>query len=194
MRQAAVQPVAPDDRHRGAVFLVACAVAYGGLFSHAYPGDVGMYERYGRELVLHGLIPYHDFFVEYPPGSVPRLHHAGADLERALRAVFKLMMTACGVGFVLCSAWIARRLDLSAWRLVPVVLAPVLMGPVFLNRYDPLAGAARVARARRSAARPRALPERAPRRRHRDQALPGRLRPARGSAGALRSPAAERRS
>ena len=49
------------------------------------------------------------------------------------------MMAACGVGFVLCSAWVLRRLDLSAWRLVPVVLAPVLMGPVFLNRYDPLA-------------------------------------------------------
>jgi len=52
--------------------------------------------------------------------------------------VFKLLMAACGVGCVLCSAWIVRHLELSAWRLAPLVLAPLLMGPVFLNRYDPL--------------------------------------------------------
>ena len=51
----------------GALYLVACAVAYGGLFSHAYPGDVGTYADYGRALVLHGRIPYRDFYDEYPP-------------------------------------------------------------------------------------------------------------------------------
>jgi hypothetical protein len=118
------------------VFLVACAVAYGGLFSHAYPGDVGMYERYGREWVLQGLTPFHVFFVEYPPGAVPLFTIPVLVWDEHYLAVFKLMMAACGVGFVLCSAWVLRRLGLSAWRLVPVVLAPVLMGPVFLNRYD----------------------------------------------------------
>jgi hypothetical protein len=47
-------------------------------------------------------------------------------------------MTACGAGFVACVVWTLRRLGLSRWRLVPVVLAPVLLGPVFLNRYDPV--------------------------------------------------------
>jgi hypothetical protein len=51
---------------------------------------------------------------------------------------FKLLMTACGIGFTICAVWIVRRLGLSRWRLVPVVAAPVLMGPVFLNRYDPV--------------------------------------------------------
>ena len=66
--------------------------------------------------------------------------------------VFKLLMTACGVGFVaLLGLDRCAGSSSAAWRLVPIVLAPVLMGPVFLNRYDPLAGAARLARARAAA-------------------------------------------
>src|SRR6185437_14687207 len=53
--------------------------------------------------------------------------------------VFKLLMALCGLGCVVCSAWIVSHLRLTAWRLAPLVLAPLLMGPVFLNRYDPLA-------------------------------------------------------
>ena len=47
-------------------------------------------------------------------------------------------MTACGVGIVVTAAWLLRQLELSYFRLAPIVLAPPLMGPVFLNRYDPL--------------------------------------------------------
>jgi len=122
----------------GAAYLVACAVAYGGLFSHAYPGDVGTYAEYGRALVLHGRIPYRDFYDEYPPGSVPLFALPALIWNAHYVLVFKLLMTACGLGFTICAAWTIRRLGLSSWRLAPIVLAPVLMGPVFLNRYDPL--------------------------------------------------------
>jgi uncharacterized membrane protein len=122
----------------GALYLVACAVAYGGLFSHAYPGDVGTYAEYGRALVHHGRIPYRDFYDEYPPGSVPVFALPALIWDAHYVLVFKLLMTACGLGFTVCAAWTVRRLGLSAWRLAPIVLAPVLMGPVFLNRYDPL--------------------------------------------------------
>jgi hypothetical protein len=122
----------------GGVYLIACAVAYGGLFSHAYPGDVSTYASYGRALVLHGRIPYRDFYDEYPPGSVPVFALPALIWNAHYVLVFKLLMTACGLGFTVCAAWVVRRLGLSSWRLVPVVLAPVLMGPVFLNRYDPL--------------------------------------------------------
>jgi hypothetical protein len=133
-----VQPVHRTTLIAGSVYLVACAVAYGGLFSHAYPGDVGTYAEYGRALVLHGRIPYRDFYDEYPPGSVLVFALPALIWNAHYVLVFKLLMTGCGLGFTACAAWIVHRLGLSGWRLAPIVLAPVLMGPVFLNRYDPL--------------------------------------------------------
>src|SRR5262249_59778971 len=114
-----------------AAFVIACAVEYGGLFSHAYPGDVGMYERYGREWVLQGLTPFHVFFVEYPPGAVPLFAIPVLVWDDHYLVVFKLMMAACGVGFVLCSAWVRTRLALTPCRLLPILLPPPLMRPLF---------------------------------------------------------------
>jgi hypothetical protein len=122
-----------------ALFLVACLLAYGGLLSHARPGDTSAYAKYGRALVHHGRIPYRDFYDEYPPGSVPVFVLPVLIWDAHYVLVFKLLMAACGVGFVACSAWTLARLRLSRLRLAPIVLAPALMGPVFLNRYDPLA-------------------------------------------------------
>jgi hypothetical protein len=121
-----------------ALFVVACAAAYGGLFSHSYPGDTVTYAKYGRALVNDGRIPYADFYDEYPPGSEPLFAAPALIWDAHYVLVFKLLMTASGVGFVACAAWIAGRLGLSYLRLAPAVLAPALMGPVFLNRYDPL--------------------------------------------------------
>ena len=53
------------------LFVLGCAAAYGGLLSHAYPGDGRHYAIYGRALVNDGRIPYGDFYVEYPPGAMP---------------------------------------------------------------------------------------------------------------------------
>jgi len=121
-----------------ALMAVACAAAYGGLFSHAYPGDTDAYAAYGRALVLHGRIPYRDFYDEYPPGSVPLFALPALIWNAHYVLVFKLLMAACAVAFTACSAWILRRLGLGPLRLAPIVLAPALMGPVFLNRYDPV--------------------------------------------------------
>ncbi|HEY1367611.1 MAG TPA: glycosyltransferase 87 family protein [Gaiellaceae bacterium] len=119
-----------------ALFLVACAIGYGGIFSHAYPGDTVTYSKYGRALVNDGRIPYRDFYDEYPPGSVPVFAAAAVIWDAHYVLVFKLLMIACGIGCVLCTAWIAERLGLTPLRLAPIVLAPLLLGPVFLNRYD----------------------------------------------------------
>ncbi len=120
------------------LFVIGCAAAYGGLFSHAYPGDAGTYAIYGRALVNDGRIPYRDFYVEYPPGAIPLFALPALIWDAHYILVFKLLMTACGVGIVVSATWLLRRLGLSYWRLAPIVLAPPLLGPVFLNRYDPL--------------------------------------------------------
>jgi len=120
------------------LFLVACLLAYGGLLSHARPGDTTSYARYGRALVEHGRIPYRDFYDEYPPGSTPVFVLPVLISNAHYVLVFKLLMTACGVGFLLCAAWLLGRLRLSPLRLAPLVLAPALLGPVFLNRFDPV--------------------------------------------------------
>ena len=120
------------------LFLVACAAAYGGLLSHAYPGDTVTYAKYGRALVHDGRIPYRDFYDEYPPGSVPVFAAPALLWDAHYVLVFKLLMTACGVGLVVATTWALARLRLSYLRLLPLLLAPPLMGPVFLNRYDPL--------------------------------------------------------
>ena len=119
--------------------VVACAAAYGGVFSHAYPGDTSAYQGYGSALVQHGRFPYHDFYDEYPPGSVPVFALPALVSNAHYLILFKLLMTACAVGFTACAGWVCRRLGLGLVRLAPIVLAPVAMGPVFLNRYDPLA-------------------------------------------------------
>jgi hypothetical protein len=119
-----------------ALFLLSCLVAFGGLLSHAFPGDTVTYAKYGRALVNDGRIPYRDFYDEYPPGSVPLFAAPAVIWDAHYVLVFKLLMTLCGLGCVLCAAWLVVRQRLTKWRLAPLVLAPVLMGPVFLNRYD----------------------------------------------------------
>jgi len=119
------------------LFTVACLFAYGGLLSHARPGDTYSYAKYGRALVDHGRIPYRDFYDEYPPGSEPLFVLPALISDAHYVLVFKLLMAACGVGFLAASAWLLRALGLSQLRLLPIVVAPALLGPVFLNRYDP---------------------------------------------------------
>ena len=107
-----------------AAFLVSCAIGYGGILSHAYPGDVlEPYAKYGRALVNDGRVPYRDFYDEYPPGSVPVFAAPALLWDAHYVLVFKLMMVLCGLGFITCAAWIAARLRLSALRLAPAVLA-----------------------------------------------------------------------
>jgi len=120
------------------LFLVACLFAYGGLLSHARPGDTTSYATYGRALVEHGRIPYRDFYDEYPPGSEAIFVLPALIWNAHYVLVFKLLMAACGLGFLACAAWLLGRLRLSPLRLAPLVVAPALLGPVFLNRYDPV--------------------------------------------------------
>ena len=104
--------------------------------------DLALYREAG-ESILRGEIPYRDFFIEYPPGSLPAFippallssSRAGFinlfSSEMALTLAMTLSLTALG----------ARRLRGSrAWILpsVTFVLAALLLYPVAVTRYDAL--------------------------------------------------------
>ena len=102
--------------------------------------DLSLYRQTG-EFILRGDMPYRDFFIEYPPGSLPAfvppaLFSASQasfidlfSLEMALTLVVTLVLTALG----------ARRLRGSHASILPAAtfaLAAVLLYPVSVTRYD----------------------------------------------------------
>jgi hypothetical protein len=120
------------------LFLLSCAVARGGFFSSADPGDVSRYREFA-ERMLDGLLPYRHFYMEYPPGAIlafllPKL--GGADYN----LWFKLSVAVAGV--LLVAALVGALAALRAGRartaltLGTLVIAPVALGAVVLNRYD----------------------------------------------------------
>jgi hypothetical protein len=102
--------------------------------------DLALY-RLAGESILRGEVPYRNFFIEYPPGSLPAfvppaLFSAGRagfidlfSLEMALALAVTLLLTALG----------ARRLrGPRAWILpaATFVLAALVLYPVAVTRYD----------------------------------------------------------
>ncbi len=121
-------------------FLLSCAIARGGFFSSADPGDVGRYHDF-VELMRDGKLPYHDFYFEYPPGAIaaflaPLAIGGSSDYNLAFKVLVGLG------GLVLLAALVSTLSALKADRtqvvlaLGLVVLMPVCLGAVVLNRYD----------------------------------------------------------
>jgi uncharacterized membrane protein len=131
------------------VFVASCWLAVGGLATTKDWGDVGHYEDFGRR-ILDGEVPYDDFYVEYPPLALPTfvvpalmtddqmLPHRFA--SKGYQRAFKLQMAAFGLTSLLIAAWILARLRRSrreaAFALGAIALSPLVLGHVFLNRYD----------------------------------------------------------
>jgi Glycosyltransferase family 87 len=102
--------------------------------------DLSLYREAG-ESILQSEVPYRDFFIEYPPGSLPAFvppalfsaSQAGFiglfSLEMALTLAVALLLTALG----------ARRLRGSRAWILPAAtfaLAALLLYPVAVTRYD----------------------------------------------------------
>lgn len=128
------------------VYLVSCVVGVGGLTTTKPWGDVGQYELYARKL-LDGVIPYADFSIEYPPGALlvfvpPALVTDGST---AYLMAFKVLMAGFGLVALGVTAWTLDRLRAgraqATLALALGALAPLLLGHVYLNRYDPFAAA-----------------------------------------------------
>lgn len=123
------------------LYVVSCVVAEGGLTTVKPWGDVGQYEHYGR-LVLDGATPYHDFYLEYPPGALPvfilpaTITHG----QSHYLWMFKLLMAICGLLALALGARVLDALDAGNTRvaaaLAAFVVSPVALGHIYLNRYD----------------------------------------------------------
>jgi hypothetical protein len=121
------------------LFVLATCLEWGGLLSSAWEGDVPHYGDFANR-VFAGQIPYHDFYMEYPPGALPAFLFPRLFGEEHYRLAFKLLMIACWI----VAMWgVARILEAvgrsSAVALGAMVVTPPLLGHVFLNRYDPYA-------------------------------------------------------
>jgi hypothetical protein len=102
--------------------------------------DLYLYREAG-EAIMRGDVPYRDFFIEYPPGSLPAFIPPA--LVSASRAgfidLFSLEMALALAVTLLLSTLAARRLRGSRAWILPAVtfaLAALLLYPVAVTRYD----------------------------------------------------------
>jgi hypothetical protein len=140
------------DPRRGAVaavvavcaFLVAFGALHYGFYTRNLLVDTPIYERYGDALVHHGRIPYRDFSVEYPPAAIavfaaPSLLTPTGDFKRYVE-VFEALMLLCGAAAAGLVALLLARQGAPPARLLSRALlagvAPLLLGPVVLSRFD----------------------------------------------------------
>jgi len=116
----------------------ACAVPDGGLFRAARFRDVHLYEGFANA-VFDGRVPYRDFFMEYPPGSLAVFLPPAAVVDH-YNVAFKALMTLCGAATLVVVALLVARLRASTFRLwavlLLVALSPIALGPISLNTYD----------------------------------------------------------
>jgi len=116
-----------------AVFLVSWGLLHEGFYARDQIVDIPIYERYG-EAMTDGQVPYRDFPVEYPPAALPvfLLPAVGDGDSDDYRRRFEGLMAGLGVACVVLVAAISS----SLWAPVFVGAAPLLLGSVYLSRFD----------------------------------------------------------
>jgi Glycosyltransferase family 87 len=125
------------------VFLVSWGVLQYGFYTHRLLLDTPVYERYG-DRILGGKVPYRDFAVEYPPGSLPVFVAPSVVVGRhsfhAYTQVFEALMGIFGAVAAASAAAILVRLGAGRLRLAAALglagLGSLALGPVVLSRFD----------------------------------------------------------
>jgi uncharacterized membrane protein len=110
------------------LFLVCWGLVHRFFWAHGQLVDWPTYRSYGDAIVHHGLVPYRDFGVEYPPGALPVF--ALPSFLGDYPSSFAWLMAACGVALIVVVAAIRRE---AAFY---VAFAPVLAGSLILSRFD----------------------------------------------------------
>lgn len=129
-----------------ALFTGSWALLHVGFYTHKQILDTPVYQRYGN-LIADGQVPYRDFAVEYPPGALPMfalpgLAEPGHDqqVSEGFRRTFETLMWSCGalaIGAMALVLRTLRRRAACAWAALGfTALAPLLLGSVFLSRFD----------------------------------------------------------
>jgi hypothetical protein len=120
-------------------FVVECLFIRGGVLSHEQFGDVGLYAADAQRM-LHGQVPYRDFFFEYPPGALAAFIVPALVSTAHYTLLFKILMTVLGAATLCIAAGVATSAGLSLRRtalaLAAMAIAPLLLGPLFLDEYD----------------------------------------------------------
>jgi hypothetical protein len=110
------------------VFLVAWGLVHTWFWGHHQLVDWPTYLAYGKAM-RDGLVPYRDFAVEYPPGSLP-MFVLPTWLHGDYAASFAWLMALCGALLV---AVVATLRPPAAFY---VALGPLLVGSLILSRFD----------------------------------------------------------
>jgi uncharacterized membrane protein len=110
------------------LFLFCWGLVHLDLWSKGAIVDWPTYEQYGDAILHHGLVPYRDFAVEYPPGALAAFVVPAAFGDYA--SAFAWQMAVSGVVLVALVALV--RIEAAFY----VALAPVLAGALILSRFD----------------------------------------------------------
>jgi uncharacterized membrane protein len=118
-----------------ALFFLSCALVRGGLFDDARYGDAAYYGHYAHEMAT-GKLPYRDFYDEYPVLAQP-LFYVVHLLPGPFVSSFKWTMAVFGAAaLVLMIAAMRAPAHRIAVAAGVVGMAPLLVGPIFLDTYD----------------------------------------------------------
>lgn len=121
-----------------ALFLACCSLPWVGLWNPGGVADTGLYGLYGGRMA-DGLVPYRDFFVEFPPGALLALVVPALPGSHYV-VWFKVFEFLCGAATIVLLATIVARIETSRVRLYSAValaaVAPAVLGPISLNSFD----------------------------------------------------------
>jgi len=112
----------------GGLFLFCFALVNRWFWAHGQLVDWPVYKTYGDAIVHHGLVPYRDFALEYPPAAL--VVFVIPSLVGDYRLSFEVLMALCGVGLV---AVVATIRPAAAYY---VGISPLLVGSLILTRFD----------------------------------------------------------
>ena len=110
------------------LFLTCFGLVHTWFWAHGELVDWPTYLSYGSAIVDHHRVPYRDFAVDYPPGSLPVFILPAYFGDYA--TVFEWVMATCGVALVGVLAFVRRK---AAYY---TALAPLLVGSLILSRFD----------------------------------------------------------